>query len=38
MFKNCSSFNDCISEINNNQEDNAKDLNAAMLLYNLIKI
>ena len=26
VFKNCASFTDCISKINNNQVDNAKDI------------
>ena len=29
-------FSDCISEINNTQIDNAKDLDAVMPMYNLI--
>ena len=36
IFKNCASFTDYISEINNTQVDNAKDLNVAMSMYNLI--
>ena len=35
IFKNCASFNDCISEINNTQVDNAKDVNVVMPMYNL---
>ena len=38
VFKNYAPFSDCISEINNTQVDNAKDLNVVMLLYNLIVI
>ena len=36
IFKNCASFTDYISEINNTQVDYAKDLNVAMSMYNLI--
>ena len=35
-FKNCAPFTNCISEINNTQVDNAKDINIAMPMYNLI--
>ena len=37
IFKNCAPFTDCISEINNNQIDNAKDIDAVMPMYNLIE-
>ena len=37
IFKNCAPFFDCISEINNTQIDNAKDIDVAMLMYNLIE-
>ena len=37
MFKNHAPFPDCISEINNTQIDNAKDLDVVMPMYNLIK-
>ena len=37
VFKNYAPFSDCISEINNTQVDNAKDLNVVMLLYNLLE-
>ena len=37
MIKNCAPFTDCISEINNRQEDNAKDIDADMTIYNLIE-
>ena len=37
IFKNCASFTDCISEINNTQLDNAKDINVVMRMYNLIE-
>ena len=35
IFKNCSSFTDCISEINNTQIDNAKYIDVVMPMYNL---
>ena len=31
IFKNCAPFTDCISEINNAQVENAKDLDVVML-------
>ena len=34
-FKNCASFTNCISEINNTQIDNAKDIDIVMPMYNL---
>ena len=37
VFKNCSSFTECISEINNIQIDNAKDIDVVVLMYNLIE-
>ena len=37
IFKNCAPFTDCISEINNTQIDNAKDVDVVMLMYNLIE-
>ena len=37
MFKNCAPFTNCISEINNTQIDNAKDLDVVMPMYNLIE-
>ena len=37
IFKNCASFNNCISEINNTQIDNAKDIDIVMPMYNLIE-
>ena len=37
IFKNCASFTNCISEINNTQVDNAKDLDIVMPMYNLIE-
>ena len=37
MFKNCASFTDCISKINNIQMDNAKYIDVVMPMYNLIE-
>ena len=37
LFKNCAPFTNCISEINNTQVDNAKDLDIVMPMYNLIE-
>ena len=37
VFKNCSPFTNCISEINNTQVDNAKDIDILMPMYNLIE-
>ena len=34
-FKNCAPFTNCISEINNTQVDNAKDIDIVMPMYNL---
>ena len=36
-FKNCAPFINCISEINNTQIDNAKDIDSVMPMYNLIE-
>ena len=36
-FKNCAPFTNCISEINNAQVDNAKDIDIVMPMYNLIE-
>ena len=36
-FKNCAPFINCISEMNNTQVDNAKDLDIGMPTYNLIE-
>ena len=36
-FKNCAPFISCISEINNTQVDNAKDIDIVMPMYNLIE-
>ena len=37
IFKNCAPFTDCISEINNIQIDNAKDLDAVMPMCDLFE-
>ena len=37
-FKNCAPFTNCISELNNTQVDNAKDIDIVMPMYNLIDI
>ena len=37
MFKNYSPFTDCISEINNTQIVNAKDIDVVMNMHNLIE-
>ena len=37
IFKNCAPFINCISEINNTQIDNAKDIDIVMAMYNLIE-
>ena len=37
IFKNCAPFTNCISEINNTQIDNAKDIDTVMPMYNLIE-
>ena len=37
IFKNCATFTNCISEINNTQIDNAKDIDIVMSMYNLIE-
>ena len=36
-FKNCAPFINCISEINNTQIDNAKDIDIVRPMYNLIE-
>ena len=36
-FKNCAPFTNCISEINNTQVENVKDIDIAMFMYNLIE-
>ena len=37
IFKNCASFTDCLSRINNKEIDHAKDINVVMRMYNLIE-
>ena len=37
IFKNCAPFTICISEINNTQVDNAKDIDIVMPMYNVIE-
>ena len=37
-FKNCAPFINCISEINNTQIEDAKDIDIVMPMYNLINI
>ena len=37
IFKNCAPFTNCISQINNTQIVNAKDLDIVMPMYNLIE-
>ena len=36
-FKNCAPFTNYMSEVNNTQIDNAKDVDVIMLMYNLIE-
>ena len=36
IFKNCALFTNCISETNNRQVHNAKDIDIVMLMHNLI--
>ena len=37
IFKNCAPFTDCISEINNTEIDNAKDIDVVMPMYKVIE-
>ena len=37
IFKNCAPLTNCISEINNTQVGNAKDIDIVMPMYNLIE-
>ena len=37
IFKNCAPFTNCISEINNTQVDNAKDIDIVMPMYNSLE-
>ena len=36
-YAKCAPFTDCISEIDNTQIGNAKDLDVVMLIYNLVE-
>ena len=36
-FRKCAPFTNCISEINNTQIDNCKDIDIVMPLYNLLE-
>ena len=36
-LENCTAFTNCISEINNTQIDNPKDIDVVMPVYNLIE-
>ena len=36
-FKNCASFSNCISEINNTEVDDTKDIDVVIPMYNLIQ-
>ena len=37
VFKNCTSFTDCLSEINNTDIDNTKDIDVVIPMYNSIE-
>ena len=37
IFKNCTPFTNCISEINNTQVDDSKDIDIVMPMYNLLE-
>ena len=37
IIRNCAPFTKCISQINNTQIDNAKDIDIVMPIYNLIE-
>ena len=37
VFKNCATFINCISEVNNTQVDNSEDIDIVMPMYNLIE-
>ena len=37
IIKNCAPFTDCISEINNTQIDNARDIDVVMTMYDFIE-
>lgn len=36
-FKNCAQFIKCVRKINNKQLDNAKDIDSAISMYNLLE-
>ena len=36
MFKNCAPFNDCKTQINNRQVEDAQDIDIVMSMYNVI--
>ena len=37
IFKNCDPFTNCISEINNTEKDNAKNIDVIIPLYDLLE-
>ena len=37
IFKNCDPFTNCISEINNTEKDNAKNIDVIVPLYDLLE-
>ena len=37
VFRNCTPFTNCMSEISNTHIDNAKDIDVVMPMYNLIE-
>ena len=37
IFKNCALFTDCVSEIDNTQVNDAKDLDVVVPMYNFIE-
>ena len=37
VFKNCAPFTNCISDINNTQADNAKDIDIVIPMYNVVE-
>ena len=36
IFKNCASFTDCLTEINNSQVDDAQKIDIVMPIYNVV--
>ena len=38
ILKNCAPFPNCISEVNNTQVENAKDIDIVMHMYNLMEL